>query len=151
MSNSHINMQKSSLVLFCITIILLVTVQISLSADTPHKIRNLYSKGEVSPFALENVGKEISVSGFMAPPLLPKLDFFILTKMPLAVCPFCEPEMEWPDYLVFVRMKKTITPMNYRVPIVVTGRLEIGAKIDKETGFFSKVRLINATYEVSQK
>lgn len=138
---------KSTCVLLGLILVLICT-STSFAYDKPLKIRDLYARGAPSPLAVQSLGKEISLLGFMAPPLLPDLDFFILTKMPLAVCPFCEPEMEWPDNLVFIRMKKMISPTNYRVPIVVTGRLEIGDEIDEETGFYSKVRLVDAQYKL---
>ena len=140
--------QKGVIALFCALIITLFTQASFCGAEEAYKIRDLYAKGDVSPLAQSHVGQKISVFGFMAPPLLPELDFFILTKMPMSSCPFCEPEMEWPDYLVFVRMEKAVVPVNYRLPIVVTGELEIGDKVDEETGFYSKVRLINAKFEL---
>lgn len=142
--------QKGVLALFCALIVLTFNHTESRAADEVYKIRDFYAKGEISPLAQENIGKKITVFGFMAPPLLPELDFFILTKMPMSSCPFCESEMAWPDYLVFVRMEKAVVPVNYRIPIVVAGELEVGDKIDEETGFYSKVRLINAKYELLQ-
>ena len=48
--------------------------------------------------------KPVVMRGFMAPPLKPDADFFILTKLPMAVCPLCESEADWPDDIIFVRL-----------------------------------------------
>src|SRR4029453_16320731 len=34
-------------------------------------------------------GQRVVMAGFMAPPLKPALDFFLLPLIPLALCPFC--------------------------------------------------------------
>lgn len=92
-------------------------------------------------------GKKVAISGFMAPPLKAQADFFVLTKMPMAVCPFCESEADWPDDILFIRGKDTIDVIRYTEPLIVTGILELGTKVDNETGFVSRVRVINADYE----
>lgn len=112
------------------------------------KIRELYA-GDVqfSELAKSLDGKKVKISGFMAPPLKAQADFFVLTKMPMAVCPFCESEADWPDDILFVRGKDTIEVIRYTEPLFVTGILELGTKVDEETGFVSRVRLVNADYE----
>ena len=72
--------------------------------------------------------------------------FFVLTKMPMAVCPFCEPGMPWPDDILAVYAKRVVDVIPFNVPITVTGMLELGDATDPELGFFSKVRLTDATY-----
>lgn len=86
-------------------------------------------------------GKKIHMRGYMAPPLKPKLDFFVLTREPMATCPFCTTAADWPEDIVLVIMpkKRTADPTTRRIQ--VTGRLEIGIKKDKETGFVSLVRI----------
>ncbi len=42
-------------------------------------------------------GQPVEMTGFMAPPLKAEASFFVLTSMPMAVCPFCETEAQWPD------------------------------------------------------
>ena len=34
-------------------------------------------------------GQEVSVTGFMAPPLKAEAAFFVLTESPMSLCPFC--------------------------------------------------------------
>ena len=41
-------------------------------------------------------GQRVVMAGFMAPPLKPALDFFVLTRVPLALCPFCASDTQWP-------------------------------------------------------
>ena len=86
-------------------------------------------------------GKRVVMTGFMAPPLKPALDFFVLTRMPLSLCPFCASDAEWPEDIIFVRMPlgKTIQPTSATVR--VTGQLDIGTKTDEATGFVSLVRI----------
>ena len=81
------------------------------------------------------------MTGFMAPPLKPKLDFFVLTKAPMSTCPFCTTSADWPPDIVLVIMPdgKLLDPTTGAIR--VTGRLEVGIKRDDETGFVSLVRL----------
>ena len=34
-------------------------------------------------------GKTVTIQGFMAPPLKPTINFFVLTAVPMSICPFC--------------------------------------------------------------
>jgi hypothetical protein len=117
-------------------------------AEEPIRMRDLYNKDlSFSPLALENAGQRIAVGGFMAPPLKAESTFFVLTKMPMAVCPFCEPGTPWPDDLLAIYAKRVIDVVPFNVPIVVEGVLELGDYVDPELGFYSKVRLTDATYD----
>lgn len=120
----------------------------NLFADTaPTKIRELYNKDmSFSEFALQHQGQQISVYGFMAPPLKVESSFFVLTKQPMSVCPFCESEADWPNDILAVYSEKVANSIAYNVPIIVTGELALGGFTDPELGFFSKVRLVNASY-----
>ncbi|MDO4246976.1 MAG: hypothetical protein Q4C89_13210 [Deinococcus sp.] len=86
-------------------------------------------------------GKKVTMAGYMAPPLKPKLDFFVLTKQPMSTCPFCTTAADWPADIVLVIMPpgKELEPSVRG--LTVTGRLDIGVKKDEETGFVSLVRL----------
>jgi hypothetical protein len=120
------------------------------SAAERIKIRDLYkTQAEFSERALALANSEVEVPGFMAPPLKPDATFFVLTKMPMAVCPFCNDEADWPTDIVLVRLKREQEWVDFNRPIVVTGTLELGTEIDEETGFVSKVRLTDATYELA--
>lgn len=82
----------------------------------------------------------------MAPPLKAESKFFVLTKMPLAVCPFCETEAEWPDNIMAIYTKRMVKVKPFNIGIDVDGVLELGRFVDTETGFLSMVRLVDATY-----
>ena len=82
----------------------------------------------------------------MAPPLKANATFFVLTKMPMAVCPFCETAAEWPDDILAVYIKRRLRVIPFNIGIAAEGVLELGPVRDEETGFLSMVRLVNATY-----
>ena len=48
-------------------------------------------------------GGEVTISGFMAPPLTPTIHFFVLTEVPMSVCPFCSSDADWPDNIIVVK------------------------------------------------
>ena len=89
-------------------------------------------------------GKPVRMRGYMAPPLKPESTFFVLTREPVAVCPFCASDAEWPVDIVVVYLKKTLEPVDFSRRIEVVGRLEIGSWTDPATGFVSQVRLVDA-------
>lgn len=92
-------------------------------------------------------GKTISMQGFMAPHLKVESDFFVLSNSPVETCPFCASEDEWINTIVFVRMKKRQDAVRPGDLIQVLGRLEIGPQKDAATGFVSRVRLVDATFQ----
>lgn len=106
----------------------------------------LVASGAFTQKARANAGAEVEMRGFMAPPLKPEINFFILTKLPAAVCPFCDSAAAWPDDIVLVQMARPIRAINYDVGIRVTGVLDIGETTDPVTGFVSLVRLRDARY-----
>lgn len=115
--------------------------------DAPIKLRELYEKDmSFSPIALSHKGLRVTIAGFMAPPLKAESVFFVLTKKPMAVCPFCEPGTPWPDDILAVYAKRIVDVIPFNVPILVEGVLELGDQVDPELGFYSKVRLVDATY-----
>jgi len=117
------------------------------AGDAPIKLRDLYNKDlSFSDLALAAEGQRFSVAGFMAPPLKADSVFFVLTKTPMAVCPFCEPGMPWPDDILAVYAKRVVDVIPFNVPINVTGLLELGDAVDPELGFYSKVRLVDASF-----
>jgi len=92
-------------------------------------------------------GKPVSIQGFMAPHLKVESDFFVLSNSPVDTCPFCESEDQWIDTIVFVRMRKRQEAVSPGAVIQVTGVLEIGPQTDAATGFVSRVRLADATFQ----
>jgi hypothetical protein len=112
------------------------------------RIRDLYQRvNEFSDLAHELTGQRIEIRGFMAPPLKPEAQFFVLTSRPMAVCPFCESEADWPNDIVLVKMQRQQDWVYFNIPIVTEGVLELGVEVDEETGFVSLVRLVDARFE----
>jgi hypothetical protein len=95
-------------------------------------------------------GKRVIMTGFMAPPLKPALDFFVLTRVPLSLCPFCASDAEWPEDIVFVRLPQGRTIQPTSATVRVTGHLDIGTKTDEATGFVSLVRIAADRVQVLQ-
>ncbi|MEL6103563.1 MAG: hypothetical protein AAFV87_02515 [Pseudomonadota bacterium] len=119
----------------------------TLAQEKPIKLRELYNKDRsFSDLALSMEGERITVTGFMAPPLKADSKFFVLTKMPMSVCPFCETEAEWPDDILAIYTKRRVKVISYNVKIEARGVLELGSVTDPDTGFLSMVRLSDATY-----
>jgi hypothetical protein len=103
---------------------------------------------EFSPKLKSLDGKRVVMEGYMAPPLKPRVTFFVLTKLPLATCPFCSSAADWPPDIVLVILPKgrEVEPVTSRIRVL--GRLEIGVKEDPETGFVSLVRIYAEKVEV---
>ena len=91
-------------------------------------------------------GKSVRLRGFMAPPLKPESNFFVLTREPVAICPFCSSDAEWPLDIVVVYAASTLIPTNFSERIEVEGTLEVGSSIDAKTGFVSQLRLRDAVF-----
>ena len=115
-------------------------------AGNPYRIRDLYTGRALSPLAMEQQGNRLEFTGYMAPPLKAETRFFVLTNIPMSVCPFCETEAEWPNTILAVHTKRVVTVVPYNVRLTVRGALDLGAHRDQETGFLSLVRLTDATY-----
>ncbi len=111
------------------------------------KLRELYdANDDFSDLALRLEGDTVTVEGFMAPPLKADIAFFVLTKKPMSVCPFCETEAEWPDDILAVYTRRGFDVVPFNRGIEVTGELSLGSKRDPDTGFLSMVRLENARF-----
>ena len=105
---------------------------------------DLYADVETQEFSSEleaASGKTVTMLGYAAPPLKPDADFFVLTKYPMSVCPFCETEAEWPPDIVYVKLPKGGTDTIIFGALEVTGTLEVGTAKDPDTGFVSKIRI----------
>ncbi len=93
-------------------------------------------------------GQSVIMEGYMAPPLKPALDFFVLTRIQLAFCPFCSTAGDWPDDIALVYMPEGETILATSDPIRIVGRMEIGASTDQETGMVSLVRIYADRVEI---
>ncbi|MFS8045921.1 hypothetical protein [Rhizobium sp. BR 314] len=91
-------------------------------------------------------GKDVAISGFMAPPLKAEAAFFVLTEIPMSLCPFCSSDADWPDNIMVVYLSAKQTFVQYNAPIVARGVLEFGSWTDPETGFISQLRLREASF-----
>ncbi len=94
-------------------------------------------------------GKTVQIAGYIAPPLKPELDYFVLTRIRLAFCPFCSTGADWPDDIALVYMNEGTTTVT-EYPVRITGRMEIGASIDYETGMVSLVRVYADSLDILQ-
>lgn len=119
-------------------------------AAEPISLRSLYNKDlSFSDLATSLDGSAVEVLGFMAPPLKANTPFFVLTKSPMSVCPFCETEAEWPDDILAVYTKRVFRAVSFSRRIRAYGTLTLGTFTDPDTGFLSRVRLQNASFKVA--
>jgi hypothetical protein len=109
------------------------------------RMRDLYEKdASFTALARDLAGESVEVEGYMAPPLKANSTFFVLTKRPMSVCPFCETEAEWPEDILAVYTRRVYDVVAFNRKIVVRGELALGSHTDPETGFLSRVRIENA-------
>ncbi len=91
-------------------------------------------------------GQQVAMRGYMAPPLKPEVKFFVLTRLPTAICPFCDAAAAWPKDIVLALMNRPMRVLDYDRLIEVSGTLQVGTTTDADTGFVSRVRLADSTY-----
>ena len=115
----------------------------------------LYTGGPLglsfTPKVKELAGKRVRFDGFMAPPLKADARFFVLTREPVSLCPFCSSDADWPDNIIVVFLKAQQRFVQHNTGITVTGVLETGSQVDEETGFVSQLRLRDAEFHVSEE
>lgn len=134
--------------LFSAPLFLALSAPRALAAPEPLKFRELYARGrDLSEKTQALEGRQVEMIGYMAPPLKPEINFFVLTKLPMSTCPFCETEAQWPDDIVLAIADAPVSVVRYTDLIRVTGILETGFSIDAETGFVSFIRLRHVHYE----
>jgi len=92
-------------------------------------------------------GKAVSMRGFMAPPLKAESNFFVLTEVPLSICPFCSSDADWPDDIVVIYLDNAQTFEQANGTIEVSGKLEVGSWTDPDTGFVSLLRIVDAQFQ----
>jgi hypothetical protein len=90
-------------------------------------------------------GKPVVVAGYMAPPLKPESAFFVLTRTPVAICPFCDSDADWPADIIVVYLKAPAGFLQDGTAVKVTGILQTGSQRDPVTGFVSQLRMVDAT------
>lgn len=104
---------------------------------------------EFSPKVIELDGQPVRITGFMAPPLKAEADFFVLGKQPMAICPFCSSDADWPDDIVVIYLRRKQTFEHTTGLVTVEGTLEHGSWTDPETGFVSLLRVRDADFRVA--
>ena len=138
---------------FLASLFLSITMSIALEANAASlDFSDMYSgassEGLVFSDTLNSLnGSEVTMTGFMAPPLQPSINFFVLTETPMAVCPFCSTDADWPYNMVVVYVNGSVDALPYDQEVTVTGTLDLGSYMDGDTGFVSQVRLLDATVE----
>ena len=138
---------------FLASLFLSITMSITLEAnaaslDFSEMYSGASSEGLVFSDTLNSLnGSEVTMTGFMAPPLKPSINFFVLTETPMAVCPFCSTDADWPYNMVVVYVNGSVDALPYDQEVTVTGTLDLGSYMDGDTGFVSQVRLLEATVE----
>ena len=135
----------------CLAALPLMAVRPALAAPAELSFGELYSAFsalglQFSEKVQRLTGQQVGIQGFMAPPLKAEAQFFVLTKIPMALCPFCSSDSDWPDNIVVVYLGRRQTFVQPNRTIEVTGRLESGSWVDPETGFVSQLRLRDARY-----
>jgi hypothetical protein len=86
-------------------------------------------------------GQMVKMQGFMAPPLKPVFNFFVLSKDPMAICPFCSSDADWPADIVAVYVEQGTKSVSNDSLLTIIGRLELGSFTDEDTGFVSQARI----------
>ncbi|GAB4527626.1 MAG: hypothetical protein OHK0046_45620 [Anaerolineae bacterium] len=94
-------------------------------------------------------GQQVVIEGYVAPPLKPRLDFFVLTRIQLAFCPFCSTDVEWPDDIALIYLPEQLV-LSSEFPVRIIGQMEVGSSVDAETGMVSLVRIYAEDIEVIQ-
>jgi len=89
-------------------------------------------------------GRRAAITGYMAPPLEAEADFFVLTREPMAICPFCQSDADWPVDIVVVLLHEATPMVSAGTRVTATGRLEMGSATDPRTGFVSQLRIVDA-------
>jgi hypothetical protein len=133
-----------------LALLLIFGVALAQPAAQPITFNELYNVSirgmEFSSKTIQLNGKRVEMKGYMAPPLRPRLDFFVLTKVPLATCPFCSSAADWAADIVLVYLPKGKEVIASPYPVRIRGRLEMGVKEDPETGFVSLLRIYADEY-----
>ena len=85
---------------------------------------DLWSEGaEFSDRAKSLAGKTVEMRGYMAPPLKPEVEFYVLTSTPMATCPFCDSSATWPQDIVLVMLARPLKAQSNARPVSVSGVL----------------------------
>lgn len=139
--------------LFAVAFLVATIAPRSVRAETPAPLAfdRLYAEFGIRGLVFSDLvktlaGHAVSLIGYMAPPLKAEARFFVLTREPMAICPFCQSDADWPSDIVVVMMKEETPMVSAGTRVVVTGRLEVGSAVDADTGFVSQLRIVDAAF-----
>jgi len=110
-------------------------------------IGNSTQAPDFSPLARSLAGKRVRISAYVATPFRAEAEFLMLTRSSMHICPYCNSDNSWPVDIIVAYTKGIIPAPNPAKPVIVTGVLEIGEKLDATTGMVSQLRLMDATIE----
>ena len=91
-------------------------------------------------------GQVVSLTGYMAPPLRAESSFFVLTREPIAICPFCQSDADWPVDIVVIYLRAETPLVSAGARVAVGGTLDLGSWTDPDSGFVSQIRIVDAFY-----
>ncbi len=93
-------------------------------------------------------GEVVAIEGFMAPPLKPRIEWFMLTRYPMQTCPYCSDGADWPPDVVLVTTEdgRQLDARPYTERLRIVGRLELGLESDVDAGL-SLIRIVDARVE----
>lgn len=91
---------------------------------------------EYSENLLALEGQLVELTGYMAPPLKPRVDWFMLTKYPMQTCPYCSDAADWPPDIVLAILAggRTTDAQQHTDLLRVVGTLDLGLESDVEAG-----------------
>lgn len=91
---------------------------------------------EYSENLLALEGQRVEIRGFMAPPLKPRIEWFMLTRFPMLTCPFCSDVADWPPDVILVILQdgRRMNALQHTDPIRVIGILDLGVEMSVEAG-----------------
>jgi hypothetical protein len=127
------------------------TTAVRAAEPTPIEFTQLYKSVGVRGLVFSDTvlglkGHDVFMRGYMAPPLKAESGFFVLTREPAALCPFCQSDADWPVDIVVVYLRNASALVSAGEAVVVRGRLEVGSWTDPESGFVSQIRIVDATF-----
>ncbi|AIQ63983.1 hypothetical protein PSTEL_13690 [Paenibacillus stellifer] len=89
---------------------------------------------------------QVSIKGFMGEVLSFEKHWFLLIPQPGAECPFDNGDETYWNKIMIVFVPEDVNLRHKTGPLQVTGRLEVGIKID-ESGYKTMFRLYNASFK----